>query len=149
MLGNLRRALQHAYVDATTDSSQPESPGAYLLNRVKAAIRPILPARFRSDLPLVPVVRLTGIIGFSSPLRPGITLSGVSKMLERAFTMPNARAVALLINSPGGSPVQSHLIFRRIRQLAAEHHLPVLAFVEDVGCVRRLHDRLRGGRDHL
>jgi len=116
-----------------TDTSPPESPGAYLLNRVKAALLPLVPARFRSDLPLVPVVRLTGIIGFSSPLRPGITLAGMAKPLERAFAMPNARAVALLINSPGGSPVQSHLIFRRIRQLAAEHHLPVLAFVEDVG----------------
>jgi serine protease SohB len=81
----------------------------------------------------VPVVRLTGIIGFSTPLKPGLTLSSVARALDRAFSMRNAKAVALLINSPGGSPVQSHLIFRRIRQLAEEKGLPVIAFVEDVG----------------
>jgi len=53
-------------------------------------------------------------------------------MLERAFSMKNAKAVALLINSPGGSPVQSRQIYLRIRQLAAEKKLPVMAFVEDV-----------------
>jgi len=52
--------------------------------------------------------------------------------LELAFRMAQARAVALLINSPGGSPVQSHLIYRRIRQLAAENNRPVIAFAEDV-----------------
>jgi serine protease SohB len=81
----------------------------------------------------VPVVRLTGIIGFSTPLKPGLTLSSISRALERAFSMRHARAIALLINSPGGSPVQSHLIFKRIRQLADEKGLPVIAFVEDVG----------------
>src|SRR5206468_4788302 len=66
------------------------------------------------------------------PLRPGLTLASVAKPLERAFAWPRARAVALLINSPGGSAVQSHLIFQRIRQLAAEKERPVIAFVEDV-----------------
>ena len=60
-------------------------------------------------------------------------LSTIARSLERAFATRNARAVALVINSPGGSPAQSHLIFRRIRQLAAEKKMPVLAFVEDVG----------------
>ena len=60
-------------------------------------------------------------------------LSSAARSLERAFSVRNARAVALIVNSPGGSPAQSHLIFRRIRQLAAEKKLPVLAFVEDVG----------------
>ncbi len=68
-----------------------------------------------------------------TPLRPGLLLSTIARSLERAFEMPRARAVALVINSPGGSPAQSHLIFRRIRQLADEKHIPVLAFVEDVG----------------
>ena len=95
-------------------------------------LRPLLPRRFRSDIPVVPVVRLSGIIGFSTPLRPGLTLSSVAKPLDRAFAWPRARAVALLINSPGGSAVQSHLVFQRIRQLSAEKKLPVLAFVEDV-----------------
>ena len=91
-----------------------------------------MPLRFRSDIPIVPVVRLYGIIGFSTPLRPGLTLAGIARALDRAFSVANAKAVALLINSPGGSPVQSHLIFRRIRDLAEEKELPVIAFVEDV-----------------
>ena len=68
-----------------------------------------------------------------TPLRPGLLLSTIARSLERAFETPRARAVALIINSPGGSPSQSHLIFRRIRQLAEEKKIPVLAFVEDVG----------------
>ena len=96
-------------------------------------LRPLIPKRFRSDIPLVPVVRLAGVIGFSTPLRPGVTIAGMARPLERAFGMRNARAVALIINSPGGSPVQSHLIYRRIRQLAEEKEKPVIAFVEDVG----------------
>jgi signal peptide peptidase SppA len=80
----------------------------------------------------VPVVRLSGVIGFSTPLRPGLTLANIARPLERAFRMAQARAVALLINSPGGSPVQSHLIYRRIRQLATENNRPVIAFAEDV-----------------
>src|SRR5215475_3404077 len=91
-----------------------------------------LPARFRRGLTVVPVVRLSGVIGAVTPLRPGMTLAGVAKMLERAFGMRNAKAVALVINSPGGSPVQSRQIYLRIRQLAAEKKLPVLVFVEDV-----------------
>ena len=93
----------------------------------------MLPARFRADIPVVPVVRLSGIIGASAPLRPGLMLSTTARALERAFSTSNARAVALVINSPGGSPTQSHLIFRRIRQLSEEKKIPVLAFIEDVG----------------
>ncbi len=99
--------------------------------RVLDKLREFLPRRFRSDQPVVPVVRLTGIIGFSSPLRPGLTLPGIARMLDRVFGVRNAAAVALAINSPGGSPVQSHLIFRRIRELASEKNIPVIAFVED------------------
>jgi serine protease SohB len=93
----------------------------------------LIPRRFRTDIPVVPVVRLAGTIGVVTPLRPGLLLSTIARSLERAFETPRARAVALAINSPGGSPAQSHLIFRRIRQLADEKHIPVLAFVEDVG----------------
>jgi len=103
-------------------------PPADVLTRLKS----LLPRRFRRDLPVVPVVRLAGVIGISTPLRPGLTISGVAKTLERAFAYRRARAVALVINSPGGSAVQSHLIFRRIRELAEEKNVPVLAFVEDV-----------------
>jgi serine protease SohB len=93
----------------------------------------LLPARFRADIPVVPVVRMAGVIGAAAPLRPALSLASTARSLERAFGTRNARAVAIIINSPGGSPTQSHLIFRRIRQLAAEKKLPVIAFVEDVG----------------
>ncbi|MGY3293742.1 signal peptide peptidase SppA [Bradyrhizobium sp. LM3.6] len=91
-----------------------------------------LPARFRPGTAVVPVVRLFGVIGAVTPLRPGMTLATVARVLERAFSMRNAKAVALVINSPGGSPVQSRQIYLRIKQLAAEKKLPVLVFVEDV-----------------
>src|SRR5215471_15830571 len=91
-----------------------------------------LPARFRPGVAVVPVVRLSGVIGAVTPLRPGMTLAGVARVLERAFSIRNAKAIALVINSPGGSPVQSRQIYLRIKQLAAEKKLPVLVFVEDV-----------------
>ena len=95
-------------------------------------LKDLLPARFQPGIPVVPVVRLSGVIGAVTPLRPGMSLAGVARLLERAFATKNAKAVALVINSPGGSPVQSRQIYLRIRQLAAEKQLPVLVFVEDV-----------------
>src|SRR6476660_7978786 len=95
-------------------------------------LKEFIPAKFRRGVAVVPVVRLSGVIGAVTPLRPGMSLAGVAKMLERAFATKNAKAVALVINSPGGSPVQSRQIYLRIRQLAAEKNLPVLVFVEDV-----------------
>ena len=92
----------------------------------------LIPARLRPGTAVVPVVRLSGVIGAVTPLRPGMSLAGVAKTLERAFAMKQAKAVALVINSPGGSPAQSRQIYLRIRQLAAEKKLPVLVFVEDV-----------------
>src|SRR5256884_5891899 len=92
----------------------------------------VVPARLRRGAVVVPVVRLSGLIGAVTPLRPGMTLAAIAKTLERAFATRGARAVALVINSPGGSPVQSRQIYLRIRQLASEKKLPVLVFVEDV-----------------
>src|SRR3954471_18615196 len=83
-----------------------------------------LPERLRGRNAVVPVVRLSGVIGAVTPLRPGMSLGTVAKTLERAFATRNAKAVALVINSPGGSPVQSRQIYLRIRQLAAEKKLP-------------------------
>jgi serine protease SohB len=103
-----------------------------LTTQVMDGLRGLMPRQWRSDVPIVPVVRLTGIIGLSTPLRPGLTLASCARALDRAFATRRAKAVALAINSPGGSAVQSHLIFRRIRQLAQEKSLPVIAFVEDV-----------------
>jgi serine protease SohB len=99
--------------------------------RTMAALREFLPQRFRGDRPVVPVVRLTGVIGISTPLRPGLTMAGIARTLDRVFAVRNAAAVALAINSPGGSAAQSHLIFRRIRELAEEKNRRVIAFVED------------------
>jgi signal peptide peptidase SppA len=91
----------------------------------------LLPPRFRASRPLVSVIRLSGPIGSVLPFRPGLSLSVCAPMIERAFATSGARAVAIVINSPGGSAVQSHLIFRRIRAHADEKRLPVFAFVED------------------
>lgn len=97
-----------------------------------SSLRRLLPARLRGDVPVVPVVRLSGVIGGGSSFRPGMSLAGVAKVLERAFGMKGAKAVAVVINSPGGSPVQSHQIYKRIRQLADEKKLRVFVFAEDV-----------------
>jgi len=111
----------------TEHTGDPQGMPA-LIGRLKA----LIPARFRPGAAVVPVVRLSGVIGAVTPLRPGMSLAGVARTLERAFATKHAKAVALVINSPGGSPVQSRQIYLRIRQLAAEKKLPVLVFAEDV-----------------
>jgi signal peptide peptidase SppA len=89
--------------------------------------------RFRNPPPLVGVLRLEGVIGRSAgPGRQGLTLSGCEKSIAKLFYNKRLKAVALEINSPGGSPVQSALIAKRIRDLADEKELPVIAFCEDV-----------------
>ncbi|WP_279100397.1 S49 family peptidase [Bartonella apis] len=92
-----------------------------------------IPRRFRSNAVEIPVVRLQGMImEASSPLRQTLSLSSCANALEKAFSDKEAPAVAISLNSPGGSPVQSRLIYRRIRDLAEEKHKRVLVFVEDV-----------------
>ncbi|MFK7754765.1 MAG: S49 family peptidase [Sedimentitalea sp.] len=80
--------------------------------------------------PLVSVVRLSGAIGMGG--RGSLNDAGLAPLLEKAFQRGKPDAVALEINSPGGSPVQSSLIGARIRRLSDEHSVPVVAFVEDV-----------------
>jgi serine protease SohB len=87
----------------------------------------------RRRVPVVPVIRLAGVIGGPSLRGSGLTLNGINPALERAFKIRGAKAIALAINCPGGSPVQSALIAERIRALAADRKLPVVAFIEDVG----------------
>lgn len=82
--------------------------------------------------PLVPVLRLTGPIGMVTPLRPGLSLSTLAGPLEKAFEMSTTPSVAVIVNSPGGSPVQSSLILKRIRALAEENEKKVHVFCEDV-----------------
>lgn len=88
--------------------------------------------RVRGRPPIVSVVPLRGVIGSIGPMRRGLSIDAVSPLLEAAFKPRRVTAVALVVNSPGGSPVQSELIAGRIRDLAAEHRKPVVAFVEDV-----------------
>lgn len=88
--------------------------------------------RFRRG-PIVPVVRLSGVIANGGLLGGrSLSIESVAPLLKRAFETRGARAVALALNSPGGSPVQSALIAQRIRLHAREKNLPVIAFVEDV-----------------
>jgi signal peptide peptidase SppA len=104
-----------------------------LFGGLRASFDKVLPSRFRSDGAVVPVLRLYGAIGMGFPASQSLTLAGLAGQIEAAFKTKRAKAVALQIRSPGGSPVQSHLIFKRIRDLSAEKKLPVFAFIEDVG----------------
>ncbi|HXV74624.1 MAG TPA: S49 family peptidase, partial [Sphingomonadales bacterium] len=80
----------------------------------------------------VALLPLHGPIFAGRKLRHGLNLENTEKLILRAFSVPNLKAVALSINSPGGSPVQSALILQRIRDLADKHNIPVLAFAEDI-----------------
>lgn len=95
------------------------------------SLRKRLPGKWGNVPTTIPVVRLQGAIGMASPLRPGLSLATVAPLLDKAFSF-DAPAVALIVNSPGGSPVQSRLIHDRIRQLAGEKKKNVFVFVEDV-----------------
>ena len=88
--------------------------------------------RGRRHPPTVAVLRLSGVIGAPVRFRGGLSLQSLASRIERAFRMRGLEAVALAINSPGGSPVQSALIHQRIRALAEENSRPVFAFAEDV-----------------
>lgn len=92
----------------------------------------LLPKSWRPGVVTIPVVRLHGaIMTGGGQLRPSLSLASTAGLIEKAFAF-DAPAVAFSINSPGGSPVQSRLIFKRIRDLAAEKNRKVLVFVEDV-----------------
>ena len=82
--------------------------------------------------PTVAIIRLSGVIAAGGRGRGSINLPTLSSVLERAFNVRGVRAIALDINSPGGSPVQSAMIFNRIRALAEEKKLPVIGFTQDV-----------------
>lgn len=89
----------------------------------------ILPKFMQRSRVVIPVVKLHGAIMAS---KNGLSLANLSSALEKAFAKKSVKAVALSINSPGGSPVQSALIHDRIRQLAQKNNIPVLVFCEDV-----------------
>ena len=87
---------------------------------------------FRKKVPQVAVIKLTGVIAASSPLRKGLNLQGIETHLYDAFSNKRTTAVALVLNSPGGSPVQSDLIQKRVRDLGQEFKKPIYVFCEDV-----------------
>jgi signal peptide peptidase SppA len=99
---------------------------------VRRLLNPILPKSWRSTDVVVPVIRLHGaIMAGGSQFRPSLSLASTAGLIEKAFSFPGP-TVAISINSPGGSPVQSRLIYKRIRDLAAEKNKQVLVFVEDI-----------------
>jgi signal peptide peptidase SppA len=99
---------------------------------VRRFLNRLLPKSMRSEAVTIPVVRLHGtIMSGGGQLRPSLSLASTAGVIEKAFAY-DAPAVAISINSPGGSPVQSRLIYKRIRDLAAEKNKKVLVFVEDV-----------------
>lgn len=93
----------------------------------------LLPQRMKRDTTVIPVVRLHGsIMSGGSQFRPHLNLATAAPLLNKAFAYKRAPAVAISINSPGGSPVQARLIYKRIRDLAEEKEKRVHIFVEDV-----------------
>jgi signal peptide peptidase SppA len=100
---------------------------------VRRFLNRLLPKSMRSEAVTIPVIRLHGtIMAGGGQFRPSLSLASTAGVIEKAFAYQEAPAVAISINSPGGSPVQSRLIYKRIRDLAAEKNKKVLVFVEDV-----------------
>jgi len=81
---------------------------------------------------IIPHIRLTGVIGSAGRFKQGIDFSGQQEIIKKAFSFKKAKSIAISINSPGGSPVQSHLIYDYIRQLAKKNKKKVIVFAEDV-----------------
>ncbi|WP_417623444.1 S49 family peptidase [Paremcibacter congregatus] len=103
-----------------------------MLNKIKDLIAQIPLPMFQNRPPVVAILPLEGVIGSGSRFSSGLNLAGVEDKIKQAFEVGNVKAVALAVNSPGGSPVQSELIMRRIQRLSEEKDIPVYAFAEDV-----------------
>ena len=81
---------------------------------------------------IIPHIRLSGVIGSAGRFKQGIDFSGQQEIIKKAFSIKKAKNIAISINSPGGSPVQSHLIHDYIKQLAKKNKKKVIVFAEDV-----------------
>ena len=81
---------------------------------------------------VVPIIRLSGVIGNVGKFKQGIDFAGQQELIKKAFSLKKIKAVAISINSPGGSPVQSHLIYSYIRKMAKKKNIKVFVFAEDV-----------------
>jgi signal peptide peptidase SppA len=96
-------------------------------------LKRLLPKRFRQGGPVIPVVRLQGVIASGgSRFSQSLSLANTAALIDKAFADKETPAVAFVVNSPGGSPVQSRLIHQRIRDLAKEKNKTVFMFTEDV-----------------
>ncbi|CAM5763434.1 peptidase S49 [Labrys miyagiensis] len=121
-----------------TDTTPPPVAPAHeaepkgFLKRSLARACTLVPEKWRRRTPVVAVLPLSGAIGAAARFGGGLSMSRLEKVIDSAFAVKGVKAVALVVNSPGGSPAQSHLIMRRIRALAEEKKLPVYAFVEDI-----------------
>ena len=105
--------------------STTKYPTTKLFCKIKSALFP----KGRGN---IAVVNLSGIIGKGGKMEQGINIENVEPLLEKAFDTKKLKAVAININSPGGSPVQSELIYQRIKELSVENKIPVFTFAQDV-----------------
>lgn len=103
-----------------------------MANKVSKFLFKLRRSVFGDPPPRVAVLPLYGVIAAGGRFKQAVNMAGFADRIDEAFSTPGLSAVALLINSPGGSPVQSALIAKRIRDLATEKNVPVLAFAEDV-----------------
>lgn len=103
-----------------------------MLKQFRKIIKLIPLPIFQNPAPVVAILPLEGVIGAAGRFSSALNLAAIEEKIDQAFDVGNVKAVALAINSPGGSPVQSELIMRRIRALSEEKEIPVFAFAEDV-----------------
>ncbi len=103
-----------------------------MLKKIRQLLAKIPFPPFQNPAPVVAILPLEGVIGSGSRFTSALNLAGVEEKISQAFDVYNVKAVALAVNSPGGSPVQSELIMRRIQKLSEEKKIPVYAFAEDV-----------------
>jgi len=103
-----------------------------MIKKIKTLLAKIPLPIFQNPAPVVAILPLEGVIGSDSRFSTALNLAGLEEKIAQAFDVYNVKAVALAVNSPGGSPVQSELIMRHIQKLSAEKKVPVYAFAEDV-----------------
>lgn len=103
-----------------------------MLKKLRQLLAQIPLPMFQNPTPVVAILPLEGVIGSASRFSTALNLAGIEEKITEAFEVHNVKAVALAVNSPGGSPVQSELIMRRIQKLSEEKKIPVYAFAEDV-----------------
>ncbi|VAV92397.1 Peptidase, family S49 [hydrothermal vent metagenome] len=103
-----------------------------MLKKIKQLLTKIPLPLFQNSAPVVAILPLEGVIGSGSRFSSALNLAALEEKIDQAFDVYNVKAVALAVNSPGGSPVQSELIMRRIQKLSEEKEIPVYAFAEDV-----------------